>query len=647
MEQQKIDALVEKIKEHNNAYRAGIALVSDQEYDREVEELRQLDPYNEWFQQIEPGYVGQGRKVKLPIPMKSLNKAKSIQELHHWINTSTLAPNDEVVVMPKFDGLSLLHNETTGMTYSRGGADNEGQNCTAHYKMANVVTRENKLEFTFGEFVFNRNSWERNFQGNISEETGEKYKSPRNTAAGLLNRDTPSPQLQYIDFFRYGTDDNSLQQFDTYSDLIAYLCRKFDQQCLYKTVTVSTLTEEMLQQMFELWNHEYYMDGLVIYINPIARWGELGRQVTTGNPNYAIAYKHPNFTEVFETHVKDVIWKISKAGALKPVVNIDMVDTGDCEMENPTGYNAKYISENHIAKGALIKVTRSGGVIPKILEVITPASQENQNQMWNNLCACPECGHFLTWNDTHTELCCTNQTCPGIVLAKIIHFYSVLEAENIGEETIAKMFSAGFNTLRKMLDITFEELLDIEGFGETIANTILNINSMIRDGIEISYLMHASDCFAGIGQIKATKLLNEMSEIDRNIFITGYLHPDEVDLMCMRAKYKKVNKTILAFLHGIKPFYQFIAENRLTVLPLNAGPTVTNNRYANMKICFTGVRDSELEKSIIEGGGEICSGVSKKTTHLIVADLDSTSSKTSKAQQLGIPIMTIEQFKAL
>ena len=457
----KIEILLNKIKEHNIAYREGKPLVSDAEYDKEVEELRQLDPSNDWFKSTEPGYVGNGRKVKLPIPMKSLNKVKNIQEIQTWASNAKLLPASHVVVMPKFDGLSLLHNEKTGMTYSRGGADNEGQNCTAHYEAAKIQSHESLLEYTFGEFVFNKASWENNFQGKVSEETGDKYKSPRNTAAGLLNRDVPSDKLQHIDFFRYGADETSIKQFKTYSNLISYICNQFGQQHLFKTIDVKSLTEEILQSLFEDWSKIYYMDGLVIYVDDLTLWPELGRQVTTGNPNYAIAYKNPNFTEVFETTVKGVTWKISKSGALKPVVNMDTVDTGDCEMENPTGYNAKYIAENNIAEGAVIKVTRSGGVIPKILEVITPAPEANKEKMWNSLCACPVCGHFLTWNETHTELCCTNANCEGIRLAKIVHFYSSLKVENMGEETIVKMFNAGFDTLQKILDITFEELQSI------------------------------------------------------------------------------------------------------------------------------------------------------------------------------------------
>lgn len=644
-----IERLLDKIKEHNNAYRSGISLVSDKEYDAEIEKLRQLDPNNDWFKHIEPAPVGEARKVKLPIPMKSLYKVKDMAALQNWVDSLGIGKEDMIVVTPKFDGLSLLHNETTGMTYSRGGADNEGQDCSAHYRAATAITNvPTKLQFTYGEFVFNRMSWENNMKGKLSPDTGEPYKSPRNTAAGLLNRDQPSANLSFIDFFRYGTDDESLQQFDTYVELYTYLCRKFDQQFLYDVVRTKDITDEYLHSLYKHWNKEYYIDGLVLYANDLTVWDRVGRQATTGNPLYAVAYKHPDFTETFDTKVKSVTWKQSKSGAFKPVVNIEAVDTGDCTMENPTGYNAKYLYENRIGKGAEIVVTRSGGVIPKILETLTPCNDAEFDKMWEELCVCPDCGAPTTWNDTKVELMCSNPNCKGKRLAKIIFFFTTLGAENMGEETITKLFNAGYNTVGKILDITFDELLDIEGFGEGIANQIMNAISLIQEGIEVTYLMHASDCFAGIGQVKAKKILEAMSKEQRFGFYDGKAAPwTNEDELYVSPFFQSANVTMRNFLLGIQPFYQFVAENHLKMLPLKEAVAPTGNKYAGFKVCFTGVRDAELEKEIVDGGGEIASGVSKKTTHLVVADLTTTSSKAIKAQTMGIPILTIDGFKAL
>ena len=136
-------------------------------------------------------------------------------------------------------------------------------------------------------------------------------------------------------------------------------------------------------------------------------------------------------------------------------------------------------------------------------------------------------------------------------------------------------------------------------------------------------------------------------ECHAHIFMNGYINPTELDILQMRAQYKKLNKTNIAFLKGINPFYKFVAKNRLVILPMASAKKASNDKYSGFKVCFTGVRDASLEEKIVDGGGEICSGVSKKTTHLIVADQDSTSSKATKAKQLGIPVMTIDDFMKL
>lgn len=638
-------ALLEKIKHHNLLYRQGNPTISDKEYDQLVGQLREIDPDNSWFQQIEPAPIGSGRKVKLPVPMKSLDKVKSLSDLLNWVS-STGEKNPSLVITPKFDGLSLLFDQETRQAFSRGGADNEGQDCTSHaHKVGGIMqnTLPNHIRYTYGELVFSRFAWDTWFAGKISPYSQEKYKSPRNTVAGFLNRDSVADELCHTSFVRYGVDAQSLHEFDCYIDLYKLLTGTYNQECLAQVVNADQLTQELLHNLFQEWSNKYFIDGLVIYLNDLELWEQLGRKETSGNPNYAIAYKHPDFTDTFTTTVKDVNWAMSKTGALKPVVNIDMVDTGDCSMENPTGYNAKYIRENRIAPGAIVEVTRSGGVIPKILHTVEPASKKSIQQMWNGLQVCPHCGAKLEWNNTNVELRCPNTECYGRRLAKIIFFYTTLEAENMGEETLTRIFSAGYRTLKDILDITYEELTDIEGIGDGIANIILSTNKQIRSGVEITKLMHSSDCFEGIGQVKAKKILESLSPEDEFKFVIGQARTDNLT----QEDLARLNKTWQSFFRGIQSFYNFISENRLVILPREQPSQPTSTKYQDMKVCFTGVRDKELEAAILDGGGEVVNSVSKKTTHLIVADVNSASTKATKAKSLGIPILTIEQFKDL
>ena len=645
-----ISELVAEIKRYNDSYRLGTPIVSDSIYDQLVDELRQRDPDNDWLKKAEPAPVSNKRKRKLPTPMKSLNKAKSLSEVKQWLNSLAIPDTAELVIMPKFDGVSWLHDEETGETYSRGGADNEGQSCLGHYLMGDYGNVEGWgmflcPRFTFGELVFNRQSWEKNFVGKKSDATGEPYRSPRNTIAGFINRDEPSPLIKYADFFRYGVGESDIDYFTSYEEIIQTLCEVFGQPQFFQKTPVKAIDDECLMQLFKEWQRHYYIDGLVIYLNDLNLWKAIGRQQTTGNPLYAIAYKHPDFTDTFETTVKGIDWKVSKAGALKPVVNIEAVDTGDCTMETPTGYNAKYIFTNGIGRGAKIEVTRSGGVIPKIINVLREADCDVMMEQRDNLLYCPNCGKPTKWNDSSVELVCTNPSCPGVTLAKVCHFYKTVDAEQMGEETISKLFAAGYDTLCRILDITFDEVLLIDGFGESIANIILETNKRIRAGIEVTKLMHASDCFQGIGQVKAKQILSDLSEGDRYAFINGHVFIE--DGFDKTPRFKTLNKTMQSFLKGIVPFYDFVASNRLAILPLEEAPKPVGTKYVGMKVCFTGVRDKELEAEIIAQGGEVVNNISKNTTHLIVADLASSSWKAVKARSWNIPLFTIEGFKSL
>ncbi|MBR6130953.1 MAG: BRCA1 C Terminus (BRCT) domain protein [Bacteroidales bacterium] len=637
-----VTELLETIKQHNAAYRKGRPEVPDSVYDREVEMLREIDPDNEWFHQLEPAEVKARRKVTLPIPMRSLNKVKDMADLNRWFQSTGLGADDFVVVMPKFDGLSLLCNENTGQAWSRGGTENEGQDCSDHIIAANVI-HDTLWPFTYGEFVFSVENWEKHFTDKINPDTGKPFKSPRNTAAGLLNRDKPSNDLQYVDFYRYGTDPKTVEEYNTFIDLIDDLCECFDQKKLRAKFKTKEFNETLLANLFKDWRREYYIDGLVLYVDDLQKWNSLGRQQTTGNPNYAIAYKHPDFTDAFETTVKGISWKVSKSGAIKPVVEIETVDTGDCEMDSPTGYNAAFIRDMKIAKGARILVTRSGGVIPKILETLTPASDEEQHALWDEMVECPSCGEPTGWNANHIELCCTNPMCPGIRLAKIVFFYTICGAENMGEETIAKMFNAGFNSLKAMLDITFDELVSIDGFGEGIANVILENNKMIRDGIDIATLMHASDQFPGIGKVKAQQILDNL---DGKLENALFNNEPVVPLIPSDEEVENMPVTLQSFWKGIVRFQRFIQMNELKIRRATIVSVNTNGKYKGMAVCFSGIRDAELEALIFREGGKIASGVSKKTTHLVVKDKDANSNKIFKARELGIPILTMDEFLA-
>jgi NAD-dependent DNA ligase len=295
-----------------------------------------------------------------------------------------------------------------------------------------------------------------------------------------------------------------------------------------------------------------------------------------------------------------------------------------------------------IAKGAKILVTRSGGVIPKILQTLIPATEEEQHEMWDELAFCPHCGEPTSWNSSYKELMCTNPDCPGIKLAKIIFFFTICGAENMGEETFTKLYDAGFTSIKAILNMTASDVMSIDGFGENMASIIAENTNKIKAGVELPTLMQASDCFTGIGKVKAQKITEELTEESLED-----LYDDEViiDVETNKELVKEAeNETWRSFFQGYNAFKKFIKDNGLTVKEPEKVTVDANGQFKGMSICFSGVRDASLEQRIVAGGGAIASGVSKNTTHLVVKDKSGTSSKISKANQLGIPIIQIDEF---
>lgn len=633
--------LFNEAKEWNAAYRQGNPIVSDAEYDARIEALKNIDPENPWFKSMEPAPVKESRKRKLPIPMKSLEKAKNIADLKTWKNNIAFV-GMRVVIMPKFDGLSLLYDETTKEAFSRGGSENEGQDCSAHCAwLTNIEnkSRVQKYHYTFGEFTFSRKKWDANFKDKANPLNGEKYKSPRNTAAGLLNRDSSSSEIAYVDFYRYGMDDNSLADYQYFSQALKDLCEDFGQKPLYEVASFSDINDQLLERLFKTWASEYFIDGLVIYVDNLDIWKRIGRH-PNGNPAYAIAYKHPDFTDTFEAEVLDVNWKVSKAGALKPTVRITDVDTGDCVMNNPTGNNYAWLKERKIAKGAQVLVTRSGGVIPKILTCLRPASTDNIESL--SLKRCPSCGSRLTMGKTGIDLMCPNPECKGRLQAKLLHFMATCEVEGMGEDTIAKLFASGFDTVAKILWTDPDQLMKVNGLGPAFADTLYYESKRLEKGISLPVLMHASDCFYQVGRVKAEKALNEMTMEDVEYFCNGMW--DTMQPMIGTPEFDRLPLLQKSLIQGYRSFFEFITNNRLKFIVPKAFQK-TNDAYDGFFVCFSGIRDLELEERIKLGGGRIVNGVTKHTTHLIVKDPDKTSCKINRAKELEIQILTIDDFK--
>lgn len=633
--EQEAYVLSDQIKFFNQRYREGDPEISDKEYDILVARLKELDPENEWFKEIEPINIPDSRKEQLPIQMRSLDKVKSMDELRKWFKKFGLHDGISLVIMPKYDGISLLTRESTGECWTRGGEGNEGMQSKDHFKKTNSIT--NKIfQYTYGEAIISNQNWADHFEGRTNPRNKQPYKSARNTVSGLFRQDTPSEEMQYVDYVRYGVAGVCSEDFDYFSELLSVICDCYEQPRKFVVTTVKDITEESLLNIYLRFKTSYEIDGLVIYVNDLELQNMIGRHPSTGNPQYAIAYKG-GFEELKETEVLDINVKVSKSGALKPTVAIEPVELASATITNPTGYNMKWICDMGLAKGAKVVIKRSGEVIPKIMKVSSMAPSKCRDELRFRTSFCPSCGCRTEWNSSKVEIICSNESCQGRILAKIIHFFNTVGCDGLGEETFNTLFDYGFDTIKKILDISITEIIRIDGFGLAVAKTITDNNFRIKQGIALPVLMHASDCFDGIGQTKATSILDSLSDKDMHYLINGYSITGK----------EAVTKTMESFYRGVFAFHVFCQSNDLKLLPYKTKVIEENpdGELYGANICFSNVRDKVLEKQIEAKGGKIVSGVSKKTTHLIVADVNGNTDKIKKARELGITICSIVTFK--
>lgn len=622
-----IERMVEKLEEANKAYRNGNPIMSDAEYDQAVETLRDYDPTNDFFNKIGIEVIDEGRKVKLPIDMASMNKLKTVQEIKDWIRLKGIPTGSEYVLTPKLDGLSLCVAEYENHATTRGDGE-YGQNSNEHYKLIQNHLGEDILDYgdpfspihftyTYGEVIMPKKVFNEKYSK--WEGTGD-FSNPRNLVAGLLNSGDISESLRDLQYIKYGAipHEASAKHFTTKSEILAEL--NVHQRVAIDFHVTKELTEELLISLFKAWSVEYEIDGIIIEVNDISLQKKLGRETSTNNPCYARAFKHESFEESAIVKYTGISWNISKQGLLKPIIHIEPTLINGVIVSNVTGNNARFVRDNSIGEGAVLKIVRSGMVIPKIIEVVEKGVFVEPTIE----------GVEVGWNEAGIELVTLTET-DDQKIKKNAAFFEILEAENFGEGVIIQLWNAGYKTLKEILNLTIDDLESIDGFGKRKAKIVFDSIKKSVTNVELSKLQHASGLFIGLGS-KKLALLEEFKTkptIDQVMAIDGFAE--------ISAK---------SYLENYDKFFIFAEELPVTISK-KAETVKVSNDLDNTSFVFTGVRDKNAEENIVSRGGKIGGSVSKTTTHLVVKAKGSGSSKEVKALSLGVTILTLEELNDL
>ena len=606
-----IEQLKKQIVKANEAYRAGKPIISDAKYDQLVEELSLLSPNDELLTKVGHVVVDETRKSRLPIEMASMNKIKSMDDINDWCRLKGISKNEEVIITPKFDGLSLCVDEKTNEAWTRGDGE-FGQKSDEHYKLIqnHLNLDEYSFIYTYGEVMIPKQVFIDKFSADFA--------NPRNLVAGLLNSKTVSDSLKDCQYIKYGAFTN--KNFDTKQEIINELNSGQESKVEYHICKISDLTEDLLIGLFQKFSTEYEIDGLIIEINDLTLQDNLGRETSSNNPVWARAFKHPSFEQSAETDVIGISWNISKQGLLKPILHITPVKLDGVTVSNVTGNNARFVKDLGLGVGAKVVVKRSGMVIPIIADVITPVEFVQPTIE----------GVEVDWNEAGIELITLTET-DDQRLKKIVAFFEILEADNVSEGVITQLWDAGYKTIKDVLTLTTSDLEKIDRFGKRKAQIVYNSIQKSVSGVQLSKLQHATGIFKGLGSKKLVLLEDFITKptVDQVMSIEGFAE--------VSAK---------SYIDSYDIFFEFIKDLPVTIVEKVEAAKVGTD-LEGKSFVFTGVRRKDLEEVIESRGGKIGGSVSKNTTHLVMKVVGSGSSKEKKAIELGVEVITVEQLEKI
>lgn len=605
-----IENLIDKIIEANQLYRVGKPIISDSEYDTLVEELKTIDPDNDILNSIGVSIKDNDRKRKLSIPMFSMNKIKSIDDINDWCRLKGISKNEKVIITPKFDGLSLCVDEKTNEATTRGDGFH-GQICDEHYSLIqnHLNLEEQTFSFTYGEVMMSKKTF--------LEKYSSDFANPRNLVAGLLNSKETNDPLKDLVYIKYGAHTKS-NEFGFKSSILDKLNSGQEVKVPYNISTIDELTEGSLFELFKSWSEDFEIDGLIIEVNSLDLQGYLGRETSSNNPCWARAFKSPQFEQTAETVINGISWNISKKGYLKPTLHVNPIKLDGVTISNVTGNNARFVKDLGLGVGAKVLIKRSGMVIPIIYEVIEPVEFQ--------LPTIPN----IDWNENGVELMTLGET-EEQKFKQLVSFFEILEAEGFGEGVIKQICDAGYKTVKDILNLKPSDLEKIDRFGKRKATIVYNAIQKCTKNVSLSKLQHATGIFKGLGSKKLALLehFTTKPSVDDILSIEGFAD--------ISAK---------SYVDGYDKFFDFISGLPITIQE-KVEAVKTSSDLDGMVVVYTGIRDKISEEVVVSRGGKIGSSVSKNTTHLICKDPNSGSSKLEKAKSLGIKIMTLEDLNTL
>ena len=659
-EREELKALRKELEEANYKYYVlNQPTLSDRDFDFKMHRLQELEAmYPDLFDPKSPTqHVGSdlGKKgfeqVKHKYPMLSLANSYSREEIEDWVRK--LPSNAEIVCELKYDGLSI------SLWYERGklvraltrGDGQQGDDVIANIKTIPSIPwqidRADVPDFfeLRGEVLL---PWERFEALNQEREEQEEplFANPRNAASGTLKLQDPREVARRgLDAYLYYMIGENLPGTTHYERLETARQWGFH---ISDAIKVCHSVDEVMNYI-AFWDTErknlpVATDGIVLKVNNLAQQEELG--YTAKTPRWAIAYKFPAEKQL--TLLKAITYQVGRTGVVTPVANLEPVQLSGTVVQRATLHNEDFIKSLDIRPGDRVWVEKGGEIIPKITGRAERDSSDSSNSRISNFPSnCPECGAELVRVEGESAWRCPNESgCPPQIKGKIEHFVSrkAMNIDGLGEETIDLLYRQDLlHNIADIYSLRLEDIAAQERLGEKSAQNMLA-------GIEASkQVPWARVLFAlgirMVGETTAKKIARKYNSIDSLQWATAE------QLCAIEDVGPQIAENIVKYFEDIHNL-EILSRLRDAGLQFEgeAAEEPASDKLAGMSIVISGTfahHSRDEYKALIEAnGGKNVGSVSKKTSFILAGE-NMGPEKRKKAEDLGIPLKTEEEFLEL
>ena len=671
--------LVKQISYHSDLYYNQAAPeISDTEFDSLWSELKRLDPHNPQLEMVGSDSIPGSEKVIHLFPMRSLDKATTIKEIHHFVSETT-ANGRQFVCQPKLDGsaLSIEYRRGRLVRAATRGNGTRGEDVTANARRISNVPESINWEgdcHIRGEVIMPLSTFY------------EKYSSiapnPRNLAAGCLRQKTkdsgkakpedliflaydvkfPDPNSSHPDsptppVFIFDSDSNDW--LSTIGIQIAGNTVIAEEDSTKVTEKISSITEYWTEKRGSI---EWEIDGVVIKLDLISKRESLG--MTAHHPRWALAWKFP--PEEAHTVLMDVDWQVGRTGTITPVARVAPVTVSGVTVENITLHNPGEVDRLQIAIGDKVKIVRRGDVIPKIVEVIGKAAKtdiegrthsdgskfDEELPDYSQIIIptlCPRCDTNLIQDGAFIR--CTNMNCPSRLERTILYWARSLEMDGIGEKLAKQLCSEGL--VKSLPDLYTLEISDISNLERMGLKSATNVIKELESSKRISLSMFLSALgIPGIGPELATSVANQVTSIENLLYLVNQRNENIDENNSAITQLIEIDgigvKVANQILDGLSIRMDMVKKLQTHLDIYSESKPLSNGSLSGNTFCITGTLTrsrKEIALLIKSNGGKVVGSVSKNLNYLLAGE--SAGSKLENAISLGVQVISESQLNEM